>query len=142
MSLALFPGSFDPFTEGHDNIVCRALRLFDGVVVAVGVNSDKHYYFPIDERVRAIQQRYADNPRVSVVSFNDMTVDCCRRCGCSVIVRGVRNAADWDYEQTVAAVNHSLAPDIETIILPADDKLRDISSTLRREQLLHTPQHP
>ena len=135
--LVFFPGSFDPFTDGHDNIVRRALRLFDGVVVAVGENSDKKYLFSAEERVRQIAERYADEPRVSVVQYSDMTVDCCRRCGCGAIVRGVRNERDWDYEATVAAVNQRLAPDIETVLLPADADLRDISSTLEREKLLH-----
>lgn len=135
--LVLFPGSFDPFTDGHANIVKRALQLFDGVVVAVGENSDKRYLFSSEERVQKIAERYADEPRVRVVCYSDMTVDCCRRCGCGAIVRGVRNAQDWEYEATVAAVNQRLAPDIETVLLPADADLRDISSTLEREKLLH-----
>lgn len=135
--LVLFPGSFDPFTDGHANIVKRALRLFDGVVVAVGENSDKRYLFSSEERVQKIAERYADEPRVRVVCYSDMTVDCCRRSGCGAIVRGVRNAQDWEYESTVAAVNQRLASDIETVLLPADTDLRDISSTLEREKLLH-----
>lgn len=138
----LFPGSFDPFTDGHDNIVRRALRLFDKVVVAVGENSDKHYLFPSEERVRQIAARYADEPRVSVVRYDDMTVDCCRRNGCQAILRGVRNARDWEYEATVAAVNQRMAPDIETLLMPADGDLRDVSSTLEREKLLHSSNKP
>ncbi|KWW30073.1 MAG: pantetheine-phosphate adenylyltransferase [bacterium P3] len=133
----LFPGSFDPFTEGHSNIVCRALRLFDSVVVAVGENSDKDCLFPASEREEQISRRYAGEPRVSVVRYSDMTVDCCRRNGCGAIVRGVRNARDLEYEQTVAAVNHRLAPEIDTLLFPADPALRDVSSTLERERLLH-----
>lgn len=135
--LALFPGSFDPFTDGHDNVVQRALRLFDAVVVAVGENSDKHYMFSSEDRVRRIAERYVSEPRVRVVCYSDMTVDCCRRNGCGAIVRGVRNAQDWEYEATVAAVNQRLAPDIETVLLPADSHLRDVSSTLEREKLMH-----
>lgn len=135
--LVLFPGSFDPFTDGHDNIVRRALRLFDAVVVAVGENSDKQCLFSPEERVALVKQRYAAEPRVSVVCYSDLTVDCCHRCGCSAIVRGVRNATDWEYEATVAAVNQQLAPDIETLLLPADAELRNVSSTLERERLLH-----
>ena len=82
----LFPGSFDPFTEGHDNVVRRALRLFDGVVVAVGENSDKRYLLTAEERVGQIAARYVEEPRVEVVQYSDMTVDCCRRCGCGAIV--------------------------------------------------------
>lgn len=133
----LFPGSFDPFTEGHDNIVRRALALFDGVVVAVGVNSDKHYLLPVAERVQRIRQRYAGESRIQVVDYDGMTVDCCRRQGCSAIVRGVRNAADLEYEQMVAAVNKSQAPDIDTLLFPAEERLRDVSSTLERELMTH-----
>lgn len=136
--IALFPGSFDPFTSGHDDIVRRSLHLFDEVVVAVGVNSDKHYMFSADERVASIRQRYSDEPRVRVVQFSDMTVDCCRREGAGVIVRGVRNAKDMAYEQTVAAVNFRLAPEIETVMLLADPALVDVSSTLEREKLTHS----
>lgn len=133
----LFPGSFDPFTDGHANIVDRALRLFDELVVAVGENSDKTYMFSAEERVRKIAERYADEPRVTVIGFNGMTVDCCRCNGCTAIVRGIRNAKDWEYEATVAAVNQRLAPEIETILLPADSHLRDVSSTLEREKIMH-----
>ena len=92
--IALFPGSFDPFTQGHENLVTRALNLFDAVVVAVGVNSDKKYMFTAQQRVDAIQQRFINDSRVRVVEFSDMTVDCCRRVGAGVIVRGVRNVQD------------------------------------------------
>lgn len=134
---ALFPGSFDPFTDGHANIVQRALLLFDTVVIAVGMNSDKHYLFPHEERVHQIAIRYATEVRVRVVGYSDMTVDCCTRNDCAVIIRGVRNAQDWEYESMVAAVNQKLDPNIETILLPAAAALRDVSSTLEREKLLH-----
>lgn len=138
MKKLLFPGSFDPFTEGHHRLVCRALALADRVVVAVGVNSDKHYMFTADERVAAIAQRYSDEPRVEVVQYADMTVDCCRRVGASAILRGVRNVEDMQYEQTVATVNHRLAPDIETLLLIAEPNMIDVSSTVERERLSHS----
>lgn len=140
--IALFPGSFDPFTQGHANLVARVLNLFDAVVVAVGVNSDKNYMFSAQQRVEAIRQRYKEDSRVRVVAFSDMTVDCCRREGAGVIVRGVRNAQDMQYEQTVAAVNHRLAPEIETVLLLADPELVDVSSTLEREKLMHKTPTP
>lgn len=142
MTTALFPGSFDPFTTGHKNIVDRALRLFDKVVVAVGVNSDKHYMFSPEERIARIQDFFPNEGRVEVVSYSDMTVDLCRRVGAQCILRGVRNIHDMEYEQTVAAVNRTLAPDIDTLILLADTAYKDISSTLERERLLHTPLTP
>ena len=134
----LFPGSFDPFTSGHKNIIDRALRIFDRVFVAVGVNSDKHYMYSVDERVAIIHQAMGDDDRVEVVSYSGMTVDLCRRLDIHCIVRGVRNSHDMEYEQTVAAVNRTLAPDIDTILLIADNEYKDISSTLEREKLLHS----
>lgn len=133
----LFPGSFDPITVAHENLVRRALRLFDEVVVAVGVNSDKDYMFSVPQRVEMARKVFENEPRVSVVHYSDMTVDCCHRVGAQCILRGVRNVKDMEYEQTVAAVNHSLAPDIETLILYADPDMVDVSSTVVRERLLH-----
>ena len=135
---ALFPGSFDPFTPGHIALVHRGLKLFDRIVIAVGQNSDKQYMFDTDERVMMIRIVFNDNPRIRVVSYSDMTVDCCRREGAGFILRGARNTEDFEYEQTVAAVNRSLAPDIDTVILLADLEYKDVSSTMERERLMHT----
>jgi pantetheine-phosphate adenylyltransferase len=137
MRTALFPGSFDPFTSGHEVIVRRALALFDKVYVAVGVNSDKHYMFSPEERIEKIRSRFADEGRVEAVAFCGMTVDLCHRLGAQFIVRGIRNAQDLEYEQTVAAVNQKLDPTIDTVILLADLEHKDISSTLERERLTH-----
>ena len=137
MKTALFPGSFDPFTEGHHNIVLRTLKLFDIVIIAVGINTDKQYMFSPEERLNQIRQRYANNPHVHVVTYSGMTVDLCRQLGASVIVRGVRNLSDMQYEQTVAAVNRAANPEIDTVILFADESCIDISSTLERERLSH-----
>lgn len=134
---ALFPGSFDPFTSGHETIVQRALALFDHIVVAVGVNTDKKYMFTSQQRMQKIRDSFPNDSRVEVVEYSDMTVDLCKRVGAHFILRGIRNAKDLEYEQTIAAVNKALAPDIETVLLLADDKHRDISSTLIREQLAH-----
>ena len=134
---ALFPGSFDPFTSGHEAIVQRALALFDHIVVAVGVNTDKKYMFTSQQRMQKIRDSFPNDSRVEVVEYSDMTVDLCKRVGAHFILRGIRNAKDLEYEQTIAAVNKALAPDIETVLLLADDRHRDISSTLIREQLAH-----
>ena len=137
MKTAIFPGSFDPFTSGHKVLVERGLALFDTIVVAVGVNSDKQYMFGCDERVKMIRQVFSEQSRVKVVSYSDMTVDLCRRENAGFILRGVRNTDDMEYEQTVAAVNRKLAPEIDTVILFADLEYKDISSTLEREQIIH-----
>lgn len=140
MKVAVFPGSFDPITQGHEAIVRRALKLFDKVIVAAGVNSDKQYMFTTEQRVEKIQAMFAGEERVEACAFENMTVDLCREKGAQFIVRGVRNATDLEYEQMIAAVNQTLAPEIETVILMADLAHKDISSTLEREKLLHTKQ--
>lgn len=137
MKKALFPGSFDPFTLGHEAIVRRALALFDKVYIAVGVNTDKHYLFTPEQRLDRIRAFFPDDSRVEVVTYSDMTVDLCRRLGVQFILRGIRNAEDFAYEQTVAAVNHTLDPTIDTVILLSDTEHQDISSTLERERLAH-----
>lgn len=138
MKTALFPGSFDPITTGHAAIVRRALQIFDQVIVAVGVNSEKQYLFTPEQRVARIKDMFADEPRVQALSYSGMTIDICNQVGAQFIVRGVRNAKDLDYEQTIAAVNRQLDPTIDTIILLADLDQRDVSSTLVREQLTHS----
>lgn len=137
---ALFPGSFDPFTAGHQAIVLRALALFDEIFIAIGVNTDKTYLFTPAQREMTIRQFFPGNHRIHIVQYSDMTVDLCHRLGIQFIVRGIRNAKDLEYEQTIAAVNHTLDPQIETILLMADNEHKDISSTLVREQLTHPKQ--
>jgi len=107
---ALFPGSFDPFTSGHEAIVQRALALFDHIVVAVGVNTDKKYMFTSQQRMQKIRDSFPNDSRVEVVEYSDMTVDLCKRVGAHFILRGIRNAKDLEYEQTIAAVNKALHP--------------------------------
>lgn len=140
MKKALFPGSFDPITTGHTAIVRRALQLFDQVIVAVGVNSEKKYLFPPEQRVAKIQELFADEPRVQALSYSGMTIDLCHQVGAQFIVRGVRNAQDLEYEQTIATVNRQLDPAVDTVILLADLDQRDVSSTLERERLTHSNQ--
>ncbi len=137
MSTALFPGSFDPFTTGHEAVLRRVLPLFDRIVVAVGVNSEKHCMFSPEERVQRIEEMLADCPTVEVTSYTGMTIDLCHRVGAQCIIRGIRTAADFEYEQTVASVNRLQDPAIETLLVMADAEHRDISSTLERERLTH-----
>ncbi len=135
--LALFPGSFDPFTAGHEAILRRMLPLFDKVVVAVGVNSEKKYMFSVEERLERIRAMLSDCPTVEVTSYTGMTIDLCHRLGAKVIIRGIRTAKDFEYEQTVAAVNRLQDPSIETLLVMADPDHINISSTLEREKLTH-----
>lgn len=132
MRLALFPGSFDPFTLGHADIVGRALELFDEIVVAVGCNEQKQGWQPVEERVAAIRKLYKDEPRIRVESYTGLTVDFAKAQGAAAIVRGVRTMADFEYEMQMADVNRRLTG-IETLLLPASPELASLSSTVVRE---------
>ena len=140
MTTALFPGSFDPFTAGHEAIARRIAPLFDRLVVAVGVNSEKHYMFTVEERKERIAKALADLPQVEVTSYDGMTIDLCHQLGAQCIIRGIRTAADFEYEQLVASVNRRQDPSIETLLVMADADHIDISSTLEREKLSHASQ--
>jgi len=135
--LALFPGSFDPFTTGHEAILRRITPLFDKIVVAVGINSEKHYMFSVEERMELIRKKLADCENVEVTSYSGMTIDLCHRLGAKVIIRGILTAKDFEYEQTIAAVNRLQDPSIETLLVMADPDHINISSTLEREKLTH-----
>ena len=137
MATAIFPGSFDPFTAGHEAILRRVLPLFDRVYVAVGVNSDKQYMFSVAERLDIIRRTLADCPTAEAVSYTGMTIDLCHQLGARAIIRGIRTAKDFEYEQTIAAVNRLQDPSIETLLLLADPEYINISSTLERERLTH-----
>ncbi len=137
MAIALFPGSFDPFTTGHEAVLRRVLPLFERVVVAVGVNSEKHCMFTPEERMDIIRRMMADCPTVEVVSYSGMTIDMCHQVGARCIIRGIRTAQDFEYEQLIASVNRSQDPMIETLLVMADAEHQNISSTLERERLTH-----
>ena len=135
--LALFPGSFDPFTKGHEAILRRILPLFDKVVVAVGVNTKKQCMFSVEERMELIREAMKDCPTVEVTSYSGMTIDLCHQLGAKVIIRGIRTAADFEYEQLIASVNRAQDHTIETLLVMADAEHQNISSTLEREKLSH-----
>ena len=132
MRLALFPGSFDPFTKGHADIVRRALGLFDEVVIAVGYNEQKRGWLPVEERVETIRRQYSDEPRVRVESYTGLTVDFAKEQGITAIIRGVRTTKDFEYELQMADMNRRLTG-IETILLPASPEFASLSSSLVRE---------
>ena len=135
MNIALFVGSFDPFTIGHQAIVSRALPLFDRLVIGVGVNERKQTMFSSEERVDTLRQLYANEPRVSVVAYTDLTVDLARRAGATFIVKGVRSMKDFEYEREQADINRRLTG-IDTLLFFADPELASISSSMVRE-LMH-----
>ena len=130
--LVLFPGSFDPFTKGHADIVQRALTLFDEVVVAVGYNEQKKGWMPVEERVEAIRKLYKDEPRIKVESYTGLTADFAQEHGITAIVRGIRTTADFEYELQMADINRQLTG-VETILLPASPQFASLSSSIVRE---------
>lgn len=137
MKTALFPGSFDPFTAGHLNILKRALTMFDEVVVAAGVNQDKRGFFTMDQRLDIIRENIKGLDNVKVIKYDGLTVDICRELGIQHIVRGVRNMLDFENERAIADANRRLAPEIETIIIPTAQEFAHISSSAVRDILKH-----
>ena len=135
--VALFPGSFDPFTAGHLNILRRALTMFDEVVVAVGINQDKRGFFDMEKKLDIIRQATASLEGVSVIQYDSLTIDACRQLDIHHIVRGVRNMIDFETERSIADANRRLAPEIETIIIPTAQEFAHISSSAVRDILRH-----
>ena len=135
--IAVFPGSFDPITRGHEEIVKRALPLFDEIIVGIGSNTNKNYYFSEDRREHFIGKVFAEFPQVKVMRYSGLTVDFCKEIGSKYILRGLRTSADFEFERAIAQMNRAMAPDIDTIFLVSDPSLSHISSTIVRDILLY-----
>ncbi|MBI3509322.1 MAG: pantetheine-phosphate adenylyltransferase [Bacteroidetes bacterium] len=133
MKIAVFPGSFDPFTRGHESIVKRVLPLFDKVIIAIGINSHKSYYFPLEKRKQWISQTFKGESKVVVDSFNGLTIDYCRKQKAKFIVRGLRTTTDLEFEKAIAQMNKKMADDIETIFILPTPELSAINSTIVRD---------
>lgn len=134
---ALFPGSFDPFTAGHLNILKRALTMFDEVIVAIGINQDKRGFYSNEKKLEIIQQAIIGIENVKVIEYSNLTIDTCHELGVRHIVRGVRNMLDFETERSIADANRRLAPDIETVIIPTAQEFAHISSSAVRDILKH-----
>lgn len=132
MKKACFPGSFDPFTKGHEDVVRRGLTLFDTVVIAVGHNSSKQPFFSIESRLAHIRSLFGDDPRVEIVTYSELTVSFCQKHQCTHILRGLRDGKDFHYEQPIALMNRSMSG-IETVFVLPDPTLLAINSTIVRE---------
>ncbi|MBM0653582.1 pantetheine-phosphate adenylyltransferase [Capnocytophaga genosp. AHN8471] len=132
MKRALFPGSFDPITLGHYDIIKRALDLFDEIVVAIGVNGDKNYMFTVEQRKEFIERAFADEPKVKVTTYQGLTVDFCKEIDAQFILRGLRNPADFEFEKAIAHTNRKLSQ-IETVFLLTAARTSFISSSIVRD---------
>ncbi len=130
--IGLFPGSFDPFTKGHEDIVLKSIALFDAVIIGIGINSTKNYLFDLDKRIQHIESLFKNQPAVSIKTYQKLTVDFCQEIGAQFIIRGLRDSKDFEYEKSIAHMNSALA-DIETIFLLTDQKYGAINSSIVRE---------
>lgn len=134
---AIYPGSFDPFTLGHKAMVDKALKMFDSVVVAIGINDKKQSFLSLERRLNLIKKIYGSDSRVEIVSYRGLTVDYCKDNNIGVIIRGVRNFLDYEFERSIANINCTLASEIETVLIMTPPELSDISSSMVRELMYH-----
>ena len=137
MKKAVFTGSFDPITKGHEDIVLKAMSLFDEVIVAVGINNMKKCAFSLEQRLQWIKDTFADYPKVTVAHYEGLTVDFCKENGVKFIVRGLRGNADLEYETMIAEANKKINPEIETVFFLTEPSLRCVSSTVVRDLIKH-----
>ena len=135
--IAIFPGSFDPITLGHVNIIERAMPLFDKIIIAIGVNSQKSGYFTLEQRMNWLQEIYGSIGNVVIESYEGLTVDFCKRQESKYILRGLRGVSDYEYERVIAQTNKTMYPEIETVFILSAPEFSHISSTIVREVLRH-----
>jgi len=132
MKKAVFPGSFDPITLGHVDLIYRGLEIFDEIIIAIGVNADKKQLFPLEDKIQQIKNAFINEPRIKVASYKGLTIDFCKSVNSKYILRGLRNSYDFNYEQSIAQTNSSLSS-IESIFLISSPQLAHISSTIVRD---------
>ena len=135
--IAIFPGSFDPFTIGHESIVNRALSMFDKIYVMIGYNANKKSFFPIEKRLKWINQVFENEQKVEVRLHEGLTVDFCKEVGAQYILRGIRTSSDFEYERAIAQVNKKMHPEIESVFLLTLPEHTPISATIIRDIVLH-----
>jgi pantetheine-phosphate adenylyltransferase len=135
--IAVFPGSFDPFTIGHESIVRRALPMFDKIIIMIGYNTNKQSFFKLSKRLHWVQQVFAGEPKIEVIEYEGLTVDFCKAVGASYILRGLRTSSDFEYERAIAQMNKKLYPVIETVFLLTMPEHTPINSSIVRDIILH-----
>lgn len=137
LKIAVFPGSFDPITNGHVNIMERALPLFDKIIIAIGNNSMKRYAFPFEKREQWLKDIFKKHRTVEVMSYQGLTVNFVKSVRATYLLRGIRNTSDFEYERTIAQLNKAMAPELETICIITDPQYAHISSTIVRDIILN-----
>ncbi len=131
--IAIFPGSFDPITKGHENILLRALPLFDEIIIAIGKNSSKQSFFTLEQREKWIKQVFANEPKVRVETYTGLTIEFCKKMNAKFILRGLRTSADFEFEKSIAQNNKIMSPEIETVFILPIPELSAINSTIVRD---------
>ncbi len=135
MKIALFPGSFDPITIAHVDIIERALPLFDQITIGIGLNSAKQHFLSPEKRMEMVAQVFKNEPKVVVTTYSGLTVDFCKTIGADFMLRGIRTASDFEYERSIAQINQTMMPEVETILLLSKPEYSAISSTIVRDIL-------
>jgi pantetheine-phosphate adenylyltransferase len=135
--IAVFPGSFDPITKGHESIIKRAIPLFDEIIIGIGENAEKDAYFPIEKRIEWIEKIFSNYPGISVTKYKGLTTDYCKKVNAKYILRGLRTSADFEFERSIGQINKKLYPEIETIFLLTTPEHTPINSSIVRDILRH-----
>lgn len=135
--IAVFAGTFDPFTRGHQDITERALLLFDHIIIAIGKNEAKHTLFPLESRIAIIRDTFKGDSRISAEPYDGLTIDFCKERGAGFLIRGLRSGTDFDYERTIAQANYMVNPSIETVFFVTRQEHAPIASTVVRDLLIH-----
>ena len=140
MRKAIFPGSFDPITLGHEDIIRRGIPLFDEIVIAIGVNAEKKYMFSLEDRKRFIEETFKNEPKISIVIYEGLTIELCQKINANFILRGLRNPADFEFEKAIAHTNRRMSK-IETVFLLTAAKTSFISSSIVRDVIRNNGQY-
>lgn len=135
--IAVFPGSFDPITKGHEDIIRRGLPLFDELIIGIGYNTNKHYFYSQERREHFIKKTFEGESKIKVERYSGLTVEFCKSIGATHILRGLRTSADFEFERAIAQMNHAMSPNIETVFIVSSPALSHISSTIVRDILLY-----
>jgi len=131
--IAVFPGSFDPITIGHESIIYKALPLFDELIIAIGINAEKKYFFSLEKRILFLEQLFKKEPKIKIKTYKGLTVDFCEQQNAKYIVRGLRTAADFEFERSIAQMNKAMNNSVETVFFISNPEFSAITSTIVRE---------